>query len=122
VKRALLLLALPLLVLPAQARAEYRVVLIEAKQEKGKSAFTIYSDDKQDRRSGASLDEAVKAIKGMQGWGSSVGVYFSPNNTVPAEDADKIRAAIQANFWLGLFQSEVPRHLRDHFRKQDGNK
>ena len=120
----LLLSSLVVSLLAAQARAEYRVVLIEAHYVKGKVEVTIYSDEKKDRRSGAPLDEAVKAVEGMQGWGSAVGVYYCPDNTVPAEESKKLLKAIERNAWLGRIRSDdaVLSRLRCHCRKEGGGK
>jgi hypothetical protein len=115
--------SLALLLAVSQARAECRTVLIQVKQEMGRASITIHSDDKKDRRSSVSLPEAVKAIKGMTGWGSSVGVYVTSDKGVRQEDLKKLFDAIEGNFWLDLTQSggEIPKHLRDHFLK-DGKR
>ena len=113
------LVALALLVLAAPGRAEYRTVLVQVKQENGKAAVTIHSDDKKDRRSAVSVDEAVKALGAMTGWGSGVGVYVASAEGVREEDLKRLHAAVKGNIWLSLMQArgEAPQRLRNHFLK-----
>ena len=100
----------------AQVRAEYRTVLIQVAQVKDKVLVTIHSDEKKERKSAISVDEAVKAISAIQGWGSSVGVYVTGDRP-PRGDRRKMFAAIDSNPWLELeyFGREVPKKVGDHF-------
>lgn len=52
--------SLAVLLAATPACGEYRAVLVQVKQEKGKAVVTIRSDDRKDRRAAASLDEASR--------------------------------------------------------------
>lgn len=107
------------------ARAEYRMVLIQVQQDKDKKvAVTIHSDEKTDRKSAASVDEAAKVIGEMRGWRSAVGVYVTSDRGIPRADLKKLLAAINDNDWLELeyFGREVPKVIGDHFLKGQANK
>jgi WD40 repeat protein len=117
-KSAKLILAGTLLLLPAaQVCAEYRTVLIQVTHVKNKVVVTIHSDEKKERKSAISVDEAVKVISAMQGWGSSVGVYVAADRNLPRGDRQKLFAAIDGNPWLELeyFGRAVPKNVGDHF-------
>ena len=115
-----LLAGLALLLFVSHARAESRVVLIQTKQDKDqKTSVTIYSAEKQEQKSAVSVEEAVKVIAGMKGWGSTVGVYVASDGKLPRAERKTLLAAIDGNVWLDLkyFGREVPKGVGDHFLK-----
>lgn len=117
-KRIIALAAL--LVLTPQARAESRSVLVVVTHDKdGKAKVTVYSDDEQDRRKTATVGEACKAIAGMKGWGSAVGVFVVTDQILGRKDRKALFNAIDGNAWLDLsyYGREVPKNLTDHFLK-----
>lgn len=108
------------LILLSQARAESRSVLIQIKQgEDRKPVVTIHSDDATDRRVGASVDEAVKAIGGMKGWGSTVTVSVTAERGIRGDTVKKVLGAVCDNGWLDLefFGGEAPKGVADYFLK-----
>ncbi|MBM3995283.1 MAG: hypothetical protein FJ303_14190 [Planctomycetes bacterium] len=114
------LAGLTLFLIAAQAHAEYRTVLIQIKHGKDRRlSVSIYSDEKKEQRSAISVDEAVKLLKAMQGWGSSVGVYVTSDGRIPSPELKKLLVAITDNAWLDLvyYGNEVPRVVGDHFLK-----
>src|SRR5262245_37854912 len=81
-----------------QARAESRSVLIVIAHDKDRKAkVTIYSDDKQDRREGVTVEEAVKSIGEMRGWGSIVFVAVVTDRGLARKDRKQLFAAIDDN-------------------------
>jgi hypothetical protein len=120
---------LVVVLLVSRAHAEYRTVLIQVKRGNDKSAaVTIYSDEKTERRSAASIAEAVKVINSMAGWGSKVGVYVVSDRALPRAGLHKLLRAIHDNHWLDLeyFGRDVPKVVGDHFlagpSEKDGHK
>jgi hypothetical protein len=113
---------LALLLVVSQAHAESRTVLVQVKQDKDKKAsVTIYSDEKKEQRSAVSVDEAVRVIGDMKGWGSSVGVYVTSDQSVSRSNSKRLLAAINDNPWLQLeyLGHEVPKVVGDHFLKRE---
>jgi hypothetical protein len=107
------------------ARAESRTVLIQIKQDGEKrSVVTIHSDDAKERRSTIAVDEAVKVVTDMRGWGSSVGIYISFDHNVPRESRRALLAAINTNIWLDLqyFGPGIPQEVGDHFLRNRAEK
>jgi uncharacterized protein (TIGR03066 family) len=115
-----ILAGLVVLLVVSQARAEYRTVLIQLKQGPDKKAsVTIHSDEKQEQKSAASVDDAVKVIGAMRGWGSQVGLYITSDRAIPSADLKKLLAAVLDNPWLQLeyFGHATPKVVADHFLK-----
>jgi hypothetical protein len=115
-----LLATLALFLFASHASAETRVVLIQTKQDKDqKTTVTIHSAEKKEQRSAISVEEAVKVIAGMEGWGSLVYVYVAPDGNLPRADRQKLFAAIDENAWLDLkyYGPEVPKRIADIFLK-----
>lgn len=108
-----ILAGLVLLLVVSQIHAESRAVFIQVKQDKEKVSVTIHSDEKKEQRSGTSVDDAVKVIREMKGWGSVVGVYITSNRRIPRADRKKLFAAIDDNSWLELeyFGRDVPKMI-----------
>jgi uncharacterized protein (TIGR03067 family) len=116
-----ILAGLALLLAASHAHAEYRTVLVQIKQNKDKNtAVTIHSDEKKEHKTAVSVDEAVKIIGEMKGWGSSVGVYVVSDRSVARADSKKLLAAVSDNHWLELeyFGRDVPKGVGDHFLKE----
>jgi uncharacterized protein (TIGR03067 family) len=116
-----ILAALALSLAASQAHAEYRTVLVQVRQNKDKNTtVAIHSDEKKEQKAAVSVDEAVRIIGEMQGWGSSVGVYVVSDRSVPRADSKKLLAAVNDNHWLDLeyFGREVPKVIGDHFLKE----
>jgi len=117
-----ILAGLALLFATSQVRAEYRTVLIQVKQdkEKKKTTVTIHSDEEKEQKTAISVDEAVKILANMKGWGSSVGVYIAAERLLEREDRKKLLDAVDDNIWLELeyFGREVPKNVADHFLKE----
>jgi hypothetical protein len=116
----LILAGLALLVVVTQTPAESRTVLVQVKQDKDKkTSVAIHSDEKAEQKSAVSVDDAVKVVGEMKGWGSQVGVYITADRGVPAADLKKLFVAVSDNHWLGLeyFGREVPAVVADHFLK-----
>jgi hypothetical protein len=114
---------LVLLFAASHAHAEYRTVLVQIKQNKDKNtAVTIHSDEKKEQKAAVSVDEAVKIIGEMKGWGSSVGVYVVSDRSVSRADSNKLLTAVNDNHWLALeyFGRDVPKVVGDHFLKEGG--
>jgi hypothetical protein len=98
--------------------AESRSVLVVVTHDKdGKATATIHSDDKADRREAATISEACKAVAGMKGWGSVVGVSVVTDRTLSKKDRKALFDAIDANAWLDLsyYGRDTPENLADHF-------
>jgi hypothetical protein len=115
-----ILTGLVLFLVVSQARAEYRTVLVQVKQDQDKKAsVTIHSDEKKEQKSAVSVDEAVKVIAEMKGWGSTVGVYVTSDRGGPRADLKKLLGAINDNAWLELeyFGRDFPKVVGDHFLK-----
>lgn len=115
---ASILTGLAALLVVKQAHAETRGVLILVKQHgDGKASVTIYSEEKQDRRSAVSVAAAVKALAGMRGWGSKVNVYVTSDRGGRRDDVRKLLGAILDNGWLDLefFGREVPKGIGGRF-------
>ena len=113
-----ILAGLTVLAVVSQTHAEYRTVLVQVKQDKDhKASVAIHSDEKKEQRSAVSVDDAVKVIGEMKGWGSRVGVYVTSERAVPRADLKKLLAAVNDNPWLDLeyFGREVPRVVADHY-------
>jgi hypothetical protein len=120
-----ILASLALLFVVSQARAEYRTVLVQVKQDKDKKAsVTIYSDEKKEQKSAVSMDEALKVLSAMQGWGSSVGVYITSEGRMPHTDLKKLLVTIADNIQLDLFYfgDDAPKVVGDHFLQPAGGK
>jgi hypothetical protein len=120
-----ILAGLAFLLVVSQAHAEYRTVLIQVQQDKDKKvSVTIHSDEKKEQKSAASVDEAVKVIGDMKGWGSAVGVYVTSDRGIRSDDLKTVLGAILDNSRLDLvyFGREVPKVVGDHFLKGDANK
>ncbi|HJZ58528.1 MAG TPA: hypothetical protein VKE74_26540 [Gemmataceae bacterium] len=115
-KPSLALAAVLALVAPALAESR-SVLLVVAHDTDGKAMVTIHSDDKQDRRDGATVGEACRAVAGMKGWGSTVGVYVVTDRPLSRKDRRALFDAIDANAWLDLsyYGRETPKNLADHF-------
>ncbi|HJZ53760.1 MAG TPA: hypothetical protein VKE74_02320 [Gemmataceae bacterium] len=110
------------LTLAASALAESRSVLVVvAHDTDGKAKVTIYSDDKQDSRDAVTVEEACKAVAGMKGWGSTVGVYLVTDRPLSRKDRKALFDAVDANDWLDLsyYGREAPKNLADHFLKPE---
>ena len=117
--------SLALVFVVAQARAEYRTIFILVKQgENKKLSVTIHSDDVKDRKAAVGVDEAVKAITGLEGWGSGVGIHIPSERGVRGDELKNLLVAITDNHWLELesFGRTVPKQIGDHFLKQDRKK
>jgi uncharacterized protein (TIGR03066 family) len=115
-----ILAGLAVLVVVSQTRAEYRTVLVQVKQDKEKKAsVAIHSDEKKEQQSAVSVEEAVKVIGAMKGWGSQVGVYVTSDRAISGAELKKLLAAVNDNPWLELeyFGREVPKVVADHFLK-----
>jgi uncharacterized protein (TIGR03066 family) len=113
-----ILAGLVVLLVVSQAHAEFRTVLVQLKQGQDKKAsVTIHSDEKQEQKSAAPVDDAVKVIGAMKGWGSQVGVYITSDRAIPGADLKKLLAAVLDNPWLQLeyFGPETPKVVADHF-------
>src|SRR5262245_8211965 len=105
-----------LLAFSTPALAESRSVLLVITHDKdGKAQVAVHSDDKQDRRDAATVDEACKALAGMKGWGSTVHVYVVTDRTLPKKDRKALFDAIDGNAWLDLsyYGPEAPKSLSD---------
>jgi uncharacterized protein (TIGR03066 family) len=65
------------------------------------------------------VDDAVKAIGQMKGWGSKVGVYVTGERGIRGDPLKKLLGAVNENHWLELeyFGREVPKVVGDHFLK-----
>ena len=65
------------------------------------------------------MDDAVKVIGEMKGWGSKVGVYVTADRSTPGAEVKKLLAAVNDNSWLDLeyFGRDVPKVVADHFLK-----
>jgi hypothetical protein len=116
---------LALLFSSAVARAESRTVLIQIKKDKGgKTVVAIHSDVRKEQKKAVSVDEAVKVIAGMKGWGSMVGAYVQWDRSAPRGDVKKLLGAILDNIWLDLhhFGPDVPSVVGDHFLKTEPRK
>jgi hypothetical protein len=108
------------LALAAPALAETRSVLVVVKHDtQGKAAVTVYSDEKQDRREAATVDEACKAVAGMKGWGSTVNVHVVTDRTLARKNRKALFDAIDDNRWLDLasYGPAAPKTLTEHFLK-----
>ena len=75
--------------------------------------------EKKEQKAAVSVDDTVKVIGEMKGWGSQVGIYLTPDRAVPGADLKKLLAAVNDNPWLDLeyFGREVPKVVTDHFLK-----
>jgi hypothetical protein len=112
--------ALVLLSLVSQARADSRTVLVQVKQGQDRKVLvTIHSDDAAERKSAASVDEAVKALADMKSWGH-VGVYVVAEGRVCGDDLKKMLGAVIDNPWVNLeyFGRKVPKVVGDYFLKE----
>jgi uncharacterized protein (TIGR03067 family) len=110
------------LAISAPALAESRSVLLVVTHDKdGKAAVTVHSDDTQDRREAAAVEEACKAVAGMKGWGSVVNVHVVTDRRMSRKDRKALFDAIDANAWLDLasYGPEAPKVLADHFLKPE---
>jgi hypothetical protein len=115
-----MLAGLALLLVVSQTHAENRTVLIQIKQDKDKkTSVAIHSDEKKEQQSAVSVDDAVKIIGEMMGWGSKVGIYVTSDRSIPRADVKKLLAAVNDNSRLDLeyFGREVPKVVADHFLK-----
>jgi hypothetical protein len=115
-----MLAGLALLLVVSQTHAEYRTVLVQVKQDKDKkTSVAIHSDEKKEQKSAVSVDDAVKVIGEMKGWGSQVGVYIASDRSIPGADLKKLLAEVSDNPWQDLeyFGREVPKVVADHFLK-----
>lgn len=114
-----------LLIVVSPAYAEYRTVLVLLKQDKDKKvSVTIHSDVKTEQKSAASVEDAIKVIGEMKGWGSSVGIYITADRGLARDVRNKLFAAIDDNAWLNLehFGREVPKVVRNHFLRSTQDK
>lgn len=105
------------------AAAEYRTVLVRLKHDpEKKTSVSIDSDEKKERRSAASVAEAAKVIAGMEGWGSTVGVYVVSDQDVPRADLKELLRRIRDNPWLELKASgrDLPKEVGDQSGKSAG--
>lgn len=85
------------------AFAESRSVLVVVTHGKdGKVTVAIHSDDKEDRREVATVEEACKAISDMKGWGSTVSVSVVTGQRMARKDRKALLDAIDTNAWLDL--------------------
>lgn len=103
-----------------QVRAESRSVLLVVTHDKdGKATVAVHSDDKQDRREAATVEEACKAVAGMKGWGSTVRVSVATDRALARKDRKALFDAIDGNAWLDLssYGREAPKNLAEHFLK-----
>jgi hypothetical protein len=111
-----------LVLFAGSARAESRTVLIRIKPDKDqKPLVTIYSDAKTEQKSSISVEEAIKVIAVMKGWGSSVGVYIWTESRLPGDARGKLFKAIDDNVWLVLeyFGRQSPKTIADYFIKDE---
>jgi hypothetical protein len=118
--KALLSLA-AVLAVSAPALAESRSVLIVVTHDKdGMATVSVYSDDARDRRTAVTVGEACKAVAGMKGWGSAVGVYVVTDRAMARKDRRALFDAIDDNLWLDLtsYGTETPKHLAEYFLKR----
>jgi uncharacterized protein (TIGR03067 family) len=118
-----ILAGLALLLVVSQAPAEYRTVLVQVKRDKDrKVAVAIYSDVKEEQKSAVCVNEAVKVLRSMRGWGSSVGVYVTSDGRMARADLKKLLGAVTDNIHLDLvyFGDRVPRVVGDHFLGKQG--
>ena len=119
------------------AFAETRGVAILLKRDKEKGTLvTIHSDVKEEQKSDAPLDEGVKIVERMQGWGSAVLVCVvadqSPrlglSDGVPElSELRKLLKAIDENVWLSLAYLRIGDaksgdELVEHFIKATGGR
>jgi hypothetical protein len=96
----------------SSAIAESRGVAIVLTRDKDKiTKVSIHSDVKEEKKTDIPLDEAVKIVVKMEGWGSSVMVCMVANQTVGLGQSDgvpplgevlKLLKAIEENRWLKL--------------------
>jgi hypothetical protein len=110
---ALVALAVPVL-------AESRSVLVVVTHDKaGKATVAIHSDDQADRREAATVDEALKAVERMRGWGSVVSVAVVTDRPLSPMNRKALFDAIDGNGMLELdhYGREAPKNLADHFLK-----
>jgi hypothetical protein len=117
------LAGLALLLVVSQAPAEYRTVLVQVKRDKDrKLAVAVSSDEKKEQKAGVSVDEAVRVLGAMRGWGSSVGVYVVSDGSMARAELKKLLRAITGNIHLDLvyFGDRVPRVVGDHFLGRQG--
>ena len=108
------------LVVASPTLAESRSVLLVVTHDKdGKAQVTVHSDNKQDHRDTATVDEACKALARMKGWGSSVSVHVVTDRLLARKDRKALFDAIDANAWLDLsyYGRETPKNLAEHFLK-----
>jgi len=104
------------------AFAESRSVLVIVTHDKaGTTTVAIHSDDKQDRRDAATIEEACKALSGMKGWGSTVSVSVVTGNRMARKDRKALFDAIDSNVWLDLsyYGPDAPKNLAEHFLKAE---
>jgi hypothetical protein len=116
----LIFAGLAVLLVVSQTNAEYRTVFVQVKQNQDKKAsVTIRSDEKKEQRTGVSVDDAVKVIAAMKGWGSQVGVYVTSDRAISGADLKKLLSGILDNPWLQLeyFGRKIPKVIADHFLK-----
>ena len=108
------------LALAAPALAEGRSVLVVLTHDQdGTVTAAVHSDDERDRRTGATVGEACRAVAGMRGWGSTVNVYVVTDRPLSRADRKALFDAIDGNHWLDLasYGRAAPKNLADHFLK-----
>jgi hypothetical protein len=116
----LTLAGLAILLVVSQTHAEYRTVLVQVKQGQDKKAsVTIHSDEKKEQKSAVPVEDAVKVIGKLKGWGSRVAVYVTSDRAIPGADLKKLLSAVLDNPWLELeyVGHEIPKVVADHFLK-----
>lgn len=121
----------------SSALAETRGVAIVLKRDKEKGMLvTIHSDVKEEKQSDIPLDEAVKVVARMKGWGSSVMVCIVADQSPRLGLADgipqlpelrKLLEAVDENEWLSLVYLRIGNakggdDLVQHFIKSTSSK
>jgi hypothetical protein len=115
-----ILAGVAVLLVVAQAPAEYRTVLVQVKRSpEKKTTVTIHSDEKKEQMSGAPVEDALKVLGQMKGWGSQVGVYVTAERAIAGADLKKLLSAVLDNPRLELmyFGPDVPAVVANHFLK-----
>ena len=83
--------------------AETRSVMIRFESGNGQpTRVSIWSDVKSECRHSVPLDEALKVVREMEGWGSAVLVFVVSENFISAGELKQLAAAIEKSLWLEL--------------------